>query len=144
VAQDPFNLERFVEAQNRSGSYDRALEELRLGRKTSHWMWWVFPQLAGLGRSSTSREYSIYSLEEARAYLHHPVLGPRLREATQVMIGHVGAKANEILAMDDVKFRSCMTLFWRAFPDEHLFRDALELFFDATPDPMTDHLLMVD
>jgi uncharacterized protein (DUF1810 family) len=140
--RDPFNLERFVEAQNRSGSYDRALEELRNGRKYSHWMWWIFPQLAGLGRSSTSREYSIYSLEEARAYLVHPVLGPRLREVTKVMIGHAGTKASAILASDDVKFRSCMTLFLRAAPEEQPFQDAIDLFFDAAPDPMTDHFLM--
>ena len=140
--QDPFNLERFVEAQSRSGSYDRALDELRLGRKHSHWMWWIFPQLAGLGRSSTSREYSIYSLEEARAYLEHPVLGPRLREVTEVMIGHAGTKASAILAFDDVKFRSCMTLFLRAAPEEQRFQDAIDLFFDSAPDPMTDHFLM--
>lgn len=140
--KDPFNLTRFVEAQNRTGGYDRALEELRHGRKYSHWIWWVFPQLAGLGMSPMSREYSIYSLEEARAYLDHPVLGARLREVTTVMIGHSGKGANAILASDDVKFRSSMTLFMRAAPDESLFREAIDLFFDAVPDPMTDHLLV--
>ena len=139
--KDPFNLTRFVEAQNRMGGYDRALGELRHGRKDSHWIWWVFPQLAGLAMSSTSREYSIYSLEEARAYLDHPVLGPRLREVTTVMIGHTERKADAILGADDVKFLSSMTLFMRAAPDESLFREAIDLFFDAVPDPMTDHLL---
>ena len=139
--KDAFNLTRFVEAQNRSGGYDRALEELRHGRKCSHWIWWVFPQLAGLAMSSTSREYSIYSLEEARAYLDHPVLGARLREVTTVMIGHTEKNANAILGADDVKFQSSMTLFMRAAPDESLFRQAIDLFFDAVPDPMTDHLL---
>ena len=139
--KDPFNLTRFVEAQNRMGGYDRALEELRRGRKYSHWIWWVFPQLAGLAMSSTSREYSIYSLEEARAYLDHPVLGARLREVTTVMIGYTDKKADAILGGDDVKFRSSMTLFMRAAPDESLFRQAIDLFFDAVPDPMTDHLL---
>ena len=142
--QDPFNLGRFVEAQNRSGGYARALEELQHGRKYSHWIWWIFPQFAGLGISSMSREYSIHSLEEARAYLDHPVLGPRLREVTKTMIGHAGTKASAILASDDVKFRSCMTLFMRAAPDEQLFRKAIDLFFHAAPDPMTDRLLTTD
>ena len=144
TTQDPFNLGRFVEAQNRSGGYARALEELQHGRKYSHWIWWIFPQFAGLGISSMSREYSIHSLEEARAYLNHPVLGPRLREVTEIMIGHAGTKASAILASDDVKFRSCMTLFMRAAPDEQLFRKAIDLFFHAAPDPMTDRLLTTD
>ena len=139
--QDPFNLRRFVEAQNRTSGYERALEELRLGRKYSHWIWWIFPQLTGLGTSSISREYSISTLEEAKAYLNHDLLGPRLHEVTALMIGHADMKAEAILASDDVKFRSSMTLFMRADPDESLFRDAIDLFFNAVPDPTTDRLL---
>jgi uncharacterized protein (DUF1810 family) len=139
--EDPFNLQRFIEAQDRNGGYDRALEELRSGHKYSHWIWWVFPQLAGLGMSSMSREYSISALEEARAYLDHPVLGARLREVTAVMIAHRGMTANTILDSDDVKFRSSMTLFMRAAPDEPLFRQAIDLFFDGIAEPMTDRLL---
>lgn len=145
--EDQYNLERFVEAQNRVGvldhvgSYERALQEIRKGRKDTHWIWWVFPQLAGLGLSSTSREYSISSLAEAQAYLLHPVLGPRLREATAAMNSHVGSRAGSILNGDDVKFRSSMTLFTRADPIEPLFRDAIDLFFDGQPDARTDRLL---
>ena len=86
--QDTYRLQRFVEAQDHSGGYDQALREIRAGRKDSHWIWWVFPQIVGLGRSSTSREYSISSIDEARAYLLHPVLGPRLREAAAAINGH--------------------------------------------------------
>ena len=138
---DPFNLRRFVEVQDRAGGYDRALREVLSASKVNHWIWWIFPQLAGLGLSSTSREYSISSLDEARAYLDHPVLGPRLREVTAAMNGHRGSTAASILHWDDVKFRSSMTLFMRAAPDEPLFRDAIDIFFNAEPDARTDELL---
>ena len=131
-------------AQNRGASYQTALKELRLGRKVSHWIWWVFPQLAGLATSSTSREYAIYSLEEARAYLAHPVLGARLLEVTTVVLGHSEKAARQIFAADDVKFRSAMTLFMRAAPREPIFREAIDVFFGAVPDHKTDQLLGTD
>jgi uncharacterized protein (DUF1810 family) len=112
---DPHDLQRFVTAQDEGGTYERALAELRAGRKTSHWMWFVFPQIAGLGRSETSQRYAIGSLEEARAYLEHPVLGPRLVECAQALLAHDGLTAQEILGgIDAVKLRSSMTLFSRA------------------------------
>jgi uncharacterized protein (DUF1810 family) len=138
---DPFRLQRFVDAQDRGGTYDRALEELRGGRKTSHWMWFVFPQIAGLGRSPTAREYAIGSLGEARAYLAHPVLGGRLREASRAVLQHAGSSAEQILGgIDAVKLRSSMTLFLRA-GGEDLFQEVLDAFFDGEPDPATDQLL---
>jgi uncharacterized protein (DUF1810 family) len=138
---DPFRLQRFVDAQDRGGTYDRALEELRGGRKTSHWMWFVFPQIAGLGRSPTAREYAIGSLGEARAYLAHPVLGGRLREASRAVLQHAGSSAEQILGgIDAVKLRSSMTLFLRA-GGEDLFQEVLAAFFDGEPDPATDQLL---
>jgi uncharacterized protein (DUF1810 family) len=139
--QDTYGLQRFVEAQDHSGGYDQALREIRAGRKDSHWIWWVFPQIVGLGRSSTSREYSISSIDEARAYLLHPVLGPRLREATAAISGHHGMDVSSILGWDDVKFRSAMTLFMRADPGEALFREAIDIFFDGVPDAKTDEIL---
>lgn len=108
-------LQRFVEAQDAGGTYERALAELRAGRKVSHWMWFVFPQIAGLGQSEMSRRYAIDSLEEARAYLAHPVLGPRLVECAQALLEHEGLSAEEIMGgIDAVKLRSSMTLFARA------------------------------
>ena len=107
-------LERFLAAQDRTGTYERALAELRAGRKSSHWMWFVFPQLAGLGESEMSRRYAIASLEEAREYLAHPVLGARLRECVEALLAAPGA-AEEILGpVDALKLRSSMTLFLRA------------------------------
>ncbi|MFI5035304.1 MAG: DUF1810 domain-containing protein [Acidimicrobiales bacterium] len=141
MSDDPFDLERFVTAQERGGGYARALTELRDGAKRGHWIWWVFPQLAGLGRSETSRYYGIASLEEARAYLAHPVLGPRLREVTAVVSSHAPATARAIFGGDDVKFRFSMTLFVRAAPDEEPFRNAIDMFFDGAADPLTDDLL---
>ena len=138
---DPFNLARYVEAQDRGDSYKQALREIRDGAKRSHWIWWVFPQLRGLGGSPTSKEYSINSIDEARAYLQHPVLGPRLRDAIQAMIDHVGVSATAILQWDDVKFRSSLTLFMRAAPDEPLFHAAISQFFEGEPDAATDRLL---
>jgi uncharacterized protein (DUF1810 family) len=137
-----FDLDRFVAAQDQGGTYEQALAELRRGRKTSHWMWFVFPQLAGLGQSPTSRHFAISGLPEARAYLAHPVLGPRLRECTTVVAGIGGRTAREVFGgVDAQKLRSSMTLFQRAAPDEPCFGDVLEAFFDGEPDPLTQRLL---
>jgi uncharacterized protein (DUF1810 family) len=141
MSTEGFDLERFVSAQDLGSSYQLALRELRAGLKVGHWIWWVFPQLAGLGRSETSRYYAVSSLDEARAYLQHAVLGPRLREATSAMLDHAGLSARDILGADDIKFRSSMTLFLRAAPQEELFRHAIATFFDGVPDPLTDRLL---
>ncbi len=133
---DPHDLARFVEAQ--ATTYGPALEELRRGRKTSHWMWFVFPQIAGLGRSPTAQHYALRSAAEARAYLAHPVLGARLRAATDAMNAQAGRTARAILGQpDDAKFRSCMTLFAEAAPDEPRFATALSTFFDGERDPLT-------
>ena len=135
-------LERFVRAQDEGGSYASALAELRRGRKTSHWMWFVFPQLAGLGRSSTAQFFAIGSLEEAEAYLAHPVLGPRLREAAQVVAGLADLSAEDVLgSVDALKLRSSMTLFARAAPAEPVFQTVLDRFFDGRPDVATERLL---
>lgn len=142
--EDPYNLERFVEAQNRHGGYGTALREIRKGRKVTHWIWWVFPQLAGLAFSATSREYAISSIDEAAAFLLHPALGTRLREATAAMNRHVNSRADSILDGDDVKFRSSMTLFMRVTPQELLFQNAIDIFFDGEPDSRTDQLLKHD
>jgi uncharacterized protein (DUF1810 family) len=141
VTNGEFNLDRFRVAQDNGGSFQRALRELRDGRKLSHWIWWVFPQMAGLGFSETSGFFAISSLEEARAYLRHSVLGARLREATAVMMRHATLGARAVLGADDIKFRSSMTLFLRAEPGEQLFRNAIDTFFDGVPDPLTDRLL---
>jgi uncharacterized protein (DUF1810 family) len=130
-------LERFVSAQE--GVIDSVREELRAGRKRSHWMWFVFPQLEGLGTSAMARHYGIASLEEARAYLAHPVLGPRLRECCALMLAVPQRSAHEILGSpDDLKFRSCLTLFTLAAPDEPLFRDCLDRFYGGQLDPRTE------
>jgi uncharacterized protein (DUF1810 family) len=143
VTSVPFDLDRFVDAQARGGGYQTALAELRAGRKVSHWIWWVFPQVAGLGASPTSQLYAISSLDEARAFARHPLLGARLREATAAMLGHAGESAGSILGGDDIKFRSSMTLFMRADPEEPLFRHAIDTFFGGRPDPLTDERLGV-
>ena len=135
---DPYRLERFTEAQDAGGTYDRALAELRAGRKTGHWMWFVFPQIAGLGRSPTAREYAIASLDEARAYLADPVLGPRLRECARILAGLEESDADLVLGgVDAMKLRSSMTLFGRAAPDEPVFAEVLDRFFGGEPDPAT-------
>ena len=137
-----FDLERFVRAQDEGGTYAQALTELRRGRKVSHWMWFVFPQLAGLGRSSTARHYAIRSLAEARAYLEHPVLGPRLRESAAAVAALTGVSADDVFGgVDAVKLRSSMTLFARAAPEERIFPEVLEHYFAGVPDPATDRLL---
>jgi uncharacterized protein (DUF1810 family) len=121
---DPFDLERFVEAQDRV--WPAVIAELRAGHKTSHWMWFVFPQLKGLGSSPMSIKYAIDGLDEARAYLAHPILGPRLRECAQILLDLSGYTAFDIFGgIDAMKLRSSMTLFAEAAPDEPLFRDVL-------------------
>ena len=131
------DLRRFVEAQD--GVYERALGELRGGRKTGHWMWFVFPQIAGLGFSAMSQRYAIGSLAEARAYLAHPVLGERLRECAAAVLAVEGSSAEQIFGgIDAVKLRSCMTLFHRADPSEPVFEAVLEKYFAGLADPATD------
>jgi uncharacterized protein (DUF1810 family) len=135
-----FDLERFVAAQD--PIWPEVLAELRAGRKRSHWMWFVFPQVAGLGRSETARYYAIGSLDEARAYLEHPVLGPRLQESVRALLSVRGRSAAEILgSIDAMKLRSSMTLFHRADPDEPLFRKVLDRCCDGVTDEATDDLL---
>jgi uncharacterized protein (DUF1810 family) len=132
----PADLERFVVAQDRV--WEEVLVELRAGRKTSHWMWFVFPQAAGLGRSETSRFYALRSLDEARAYLAHPVLGPRLRESARLVLDAEARSASDVFGpIDAVKLRSSMTLFSLAAPDEPLFDRVLERWFDGRPDEAT-------
>jgi uncharacterized protein (DUF1810 family) len=139
---DPYNLERFVAAQNAGGTYGRAVAELRRERKTSHWMWFVFPQIAGLGLSETSRAYAISSLTEAKAYLQHAVLGPRLRECARIVAAARAETAEEIFGgIDARKLHSSMTLFVRAEPTEALFQQVLERYFDGLPDAATDERL---
>ncbi len=140
MGDDPFHLQRFVDAQEDAAIYARALAELRAARKQSHWIWFVFPQIAGLGASPMSQAYAIRSLDEARAYLDHPLLGPRLRESTEALLAaEPGASAEAILGgIDAIKVRSSMTLFHLAAPEEQLFRSALDRFFAGEPDPETD------
>ena len=139
-ADDPFDLDRFVRAQQ--GVHDVALDELRRGRKSSHWMWFVFPQLAGLGRSATAVRYAITGTDEARAYLAHPVLGPRLLAATDVA-HHASAHSADALlgGTDAVKLRSSMTLFARVASDPRLFVAVLDRWYDGAEDPATLRLL---
>ena len=133
---DPFGLQRFVEAQARN--YPDALRELRAGRKASHWMWYVFPQVAGLGSSAMAQTYAIASVEEARAYLDHPMLGRRLRECVEATLAVQGRSAHAVFGSpDDLKFRSCLTLFAAAAPGEPLFRAALDAYFAGEADPAT-------
>jgi uncharacterized protein (DUF1810 family) len=135
-----FDLERFVKAQQ--GSYEDALAEIRAGLKRRHWMWFVFPQLAGLGRSETARYYGIASLDEARAYLAHPVLGPRLLECVAAVLAAPAASAESMLGpVDAMKLRSSMTLFQRAAPSEPSFGAVLERFYGGVRDGATDALL---
>ena len=139
---DPFDLDRFTTAQDAGGTYDAALSELRAGRKTSHWMWFVFPQLAGLGRSSTARHFALRDADEARAYLAHPVLGPRLRACAQALTALPGDDPAAVLGdVDAQKLRSSMTLFARAAPDERVFSQVLDQYFGGEADPATLALL---
>jgi uncharacterized protein (DUF1810 family) len=142
MESDPHDLERFVQAQDQGGVHRQAVEELRQGRKASHWMWFVFPQAAGLGMSGMAQRYAIGSLDEARAYLLHPVLGPRLQECAEVVAGTEGRTAVEIFGgVDAAKLRSSMTLFHLAAPDEAVFKQVLDQFYDGEPDPRTLELL---
>jgi uncharacterized protein (DUF1810 family) len=139
---DPHDLERFVAAQNEGGTYESAVTELRAGRKTGHWMWFVFPQIAGLGESSMSRRYAIGSLDEARAYLAHPVLGPRLIACAAALTELAGDDPVTVLGgIDALKLRSSMTLFARAAPGEPAFERVLDRYFDGATDPNTDRLI---
>jgi uncharacterized protein (DUF1810 family) len=138
---DPYDLERFVAAQS-GGVYERALAELRRGSKTGHWMWFIFPQIAGLGFSAMSQRYAIASLDEARAYLAHPLLGPRLRECARAVAGAEGKTAEQIFgSIDAIKLRSSMTLFHRADPAEPVFTAVLQRYFEGVTDDETDRRL---
>jgi len=136
MSGDPYNLRRFVEAQQ--PVYERALGELKRGRKTSHWMWFIFPQIAGLGSSATARHFAISSLAEARAYLDHTVLGPRLIECLRLLLALEDRTAEEIFGgIDAMKLRSCLTLFDAARPEEQVFHDALAMYYATVPDEKT-------
>ena len=133
---DPYNLDRFVQSQD--GVFDRVLKELRSGVKMGHWMWFIFPQIKGLGRSPISIEFAISSQDEARAYLQHSVLGPRLKECTRLVLLVEGRSAEEIFGSpDDMKFRSSMTLFAQVSPDDDIFLRALQKYFGGIPDRLT-------
>jgi uncharacterized protein (DUF1810 family) len=137
TAANPFDLERFVTAQ--APVFETVLAELRAGRKRTHWMWFVFPQLASLGRSSTARFYGIGAIDEARAYLAHPLLGPRLDLCTRIVLASQSPSLNAIFGSpDDLKFRSCMTLFSRAADNpDNPFRQALDRWCGGQPDEQT-------
>jgi uncharacterized protein (DUF1810 family) len=133
---DPFDLQRFVEAQ--APVYDEVRRELKAGRKQSHWMWFIFPQIAGLGQSPMSIRFAIASLDEAKAYLAHPILGARLRECAGLTLDVEGRSARDIFgSIDEMKFRSSMTLFAQAAPDEDLFQRCLDKYFAGGRDPAT-------
>lgn len=137
---DPHDLSRFLQAQ--AGDYDQALSEIRSGRKQSHWMWYIFPQFDGLGFSSTSRRYAIKSIAEAEAYLQHPVLGRRLVECCEAVVGVTGRSAYEIFGSpDDMKLRSCVTLFARVAAPGSVFEGLLGKLFGGVPDQRTLHLI---
>mgnify|MGYP001316290075 FL=1 len=134
--KDPYNLQRFVDAQD--PVFAGVLSELRQGRKRGHWMWFIFPQIQGLGHSPMAERYAISSLEEAQAYLNHPVLGPRLRECVRLLTLAEGRSIHEILGFpDDLKFRSSLTLFAKAASDNRLLLQALDKFYGGAPDPLT-------
>jgi uncharacterized protein (DUF1810 family) len=140
AASDPYDLNRFVQAQK--PDYDEALLEIKRGRKSSHWMWFIFPQLDGLGFSTTSRRYSIKSIEEAAAYLVHPILGPRLTECAEAALGVEGRSACEIFGSpDDMKLRSCATLFACVSPPGSAFHRMLDKYFQGRHDRKTLGLL---
>ena len=139
-SEDPFDLSRFVKAQARD--YEIAFAELRASEKHSHWMWFIFPQLRGLGHSSTAAFYGITSLNEARAYLAHPILGVRLRECVRALLDLHGSNAEDVLgATDALKLRSSLTLFGMAAPKDALFQKTLEKYFGGEQDSMTLRLL---
>jgi len=137
-----FDLQRFVDAQDEDGTFDRAMVELDRGAKRSHWMWFVFPQIAGLGTTNTARYFALASVEEAAAYLLHPVLAHRLYEASERVLAIDGSSAFDIFGgTDAAKLCSSMTIFLRADPDEPLFGDMLDQYFDGVPDGVTDQLI---
>ncbi len=138
--KDRFDLQRFVSAQERQ--YNDAISELKSGRKLTHWIWFVFPQPEGLGRSPTAQHYAIISLAEARAYLNHPLLGARLKECTSAVLNVEGRTAHEIFGHpDDLKFHSCMTLFAAISGQESIFEKAIEKYYNGTSDQATLYLL---
>ncbi|HEX5713310.1 MAG TPA: DUF1810 domain-containing protein [Solirubrobacterales bacterium] len=142
MAGDPYGLRRFVDAQEQANTYELALRELRAGHKRSHWIWFVLPQITGLGHSPMARTYAISSLPEAVAYLDHPLLGPRLLECARALLAVEDRSAVEILGeVDAVKLRSSMTLFARAAPGEPLFREVLDRFYSGETDPATEQIL---
>ncbi|HTU80031.1 MAG TPA: DUF1810 domain-containing protein [Solirubrobacteraceae bacterium] len=139
---DPYDLARFLAAQDEAGTYERALAELRAGRKSSHWMWFVFPQVAGLGHSEMSRTYAISCLQEAIAYARHPVLGRRLIECARTLEQTRGQSAEQIFGpVDALKLHSSITLFLRAAPQEPVFARVLERYFAGVPDRASDERL---
>jgi uncharacterized protein (DUF1810 family) len=143
ITDDPHNLRRFIEAQQ--GVYERAISEISSGRKRSHWMWYIFPQFAGLGFSSTSQHYAIKTLEEAKAYVAHPVLGPRLLECAQAALDVEGRSANQIFGSpDDMKLRSCATLFAGVSPAGSVFHRLIGKYYGGAFDEKTLHLLGVN
>lgn len=139
TTEDPCDIQRFVAAQNAGGTYERATAELRAGRKTSHWMWFIFPQIAGLGYSPASQVYAITSLAEAKAYMAHPVLGARLIECANILTRLSGRTAEQIFGgVDAMKLRSSITLFMHAAPGEPVFRQVLDQYFDGVSDFATE------
>lgn len=135
-----YELQRFIEAQDQA--YKSVLNELRVGQKRGHWMWYMFPQIRGLGITAMSQKYAIESQEEAEAYSEHPILGSRLRECTQLVMNVEGRRAEQIFHYpDNLKFRSCMTLFELSATDNGIFRDALLKYFDGKPDQLTLDIL---
>jgi uncharacterized protein (DUF1810 family) len=135
---DPYRLERFLQAQDSGGTFQRAVAELRAGRKVSHWMWFIFPQIAGLGLSAMSQRYAISGLAEAHAYLEHPVLGTRLVDCATILAATDGKSAADILGpVDAMKLRSSVTLFASAAPDQPAFSAVLTRYFGGTPDEAT-------
>jgi uncharacterized protein (DUF1810 family) len=144
TAADPYDLERFDIAQNSGATYQHAVAELRSGYKSSHWMWFVFPQIAGLGQSFMSRKYAIGSLAEAQAYLQHPILGPRLSECAGIVAAAETQTAEQIFGgIDTRKLHSSMTLFLRAAPHEAVFQQVLDRYFGGLPDAATDQRVQV-
>jgi uncharacterized protein (DUF1810 family) len=137
---DEYILRRFLDAQ--AHTYDTVLDELRARRKSTHWIWFIFPQITGLGQSSMAQQFVITSLDEAKSYLKHPALGPRLHECTQLVLDVNGRSAEEIFGYPDyLKFRSCMTLFLTATTNNTTFKSALHKYFDGKPDQLTINVL---
>ncbi|MGZ5818200.1 MAG: DUF1810 domain-containing protein [Burkholderiaceae bacterium] len=137
---DPFHLQRFLDAQQ--PVFENVCAELAEGKKRSHWMWFIFPQIKGLGRSDMARRFAISSIEEAQAYLAHPILGPRLRECSRLVANVQGRSIDDIFGYpDNLKFHSSMTLFAQAAPDNQIFLDCLQQYFEGRPDQATLHQL---